>query len=139
MRSSEELARLGNFPKKEVLEIFNQCQSADNGNALTDYFWGGYLIQNSKCKMKNEKLWCEPKVFIDGRMAHWKLADRHILKDYAEMIDLKENAEELIEKYQIKIIFVQKNSPLGVGFSFNREWSKIYEDDLAVIYEKNKD
>lgn len=138
MRSNTELAKFGNFPEKKALDFMEKYREKNPGNMLNDYAWGGYIIQNSKCKMKNEKLSCEPKVFIDGRMAHWIAPERHILKDYIDMIDLKNNSAELMEKYKIKIIFTRKDSLIGRVFASSAQWKKIYEDDLALIYEKNQ-
>lgn len=137
MHDEKVLANFGKFPQKEALVFLENYRAEKPGNILTDYFWGGYLIYNDKCLMTNDKkIQCEPKVFIDGRMAHWITSERHILKDYNEIIDLKDDSQKLLDKYQIKAIFYRKDTHLGHSFSFNNKWKKIYEDDLAIIYEK---
>ncbi|MBU3924738.1 hypothetical protein KJ854_02265 [Patescibacteria group bacterium] len=142
MYNEKELASFGNYPSEAALAFLGNYRAENSGNILTDYFWGGYLIANDKCQMTNDKkrqINCEPKVFIDGRMAHWITPERHILKDYNEIIDLKNNSQELLDKYQIKAIFYRKDSHFSRSFSFNSKWRKIYEDDLVVIYEKKID
>lgn len=140
MRDEKALAISGEFPQKKALDFIVNYRDKNSGNILSDYIWGGYLIANDKCQMTNTKkrqINCEPKVFIDGRMAHWITPERHILKDYIGMIGLEKNATELLEKYKIKIIFTKKEySLLGRSLKFNNDWEKIYEDELAVIYEK---
>lgn len=130
-----EQAKIGGYPDKALQFLLNNPAYGEK-NIFNDYGWGGYIIQNSKCKMKNEKLWCEPKVFIDGRMSYWKLANRHILKDYEDIEYLSAGWEKLIEKYNISIIFIDKKTFLANALKFNNNWKNIYEDDLAVIYEK---
>lgn len=141
--SEEKMAEIGSFPRKAA-EFLKNYPPFYEKNIFNNYAWGGYLIKNEKCsfgsaqnkQIKNDKIQCAPKVFIDGRMAHWKTGERHILKDYAEIGNLGEKFEELIDKYQIKIIFVEKNGYLGHALAFSSRWKKIYSDDIAVIYEK---
>ncbi|MDP3057632.1 MAG: hypothetical protein Q8N37_03905 [bacterium] len=150
MRDEKALAGFGKFPQKEAMDFLENYRDKNSGNILNDYNWGGYLIGNIKCspyaKASGDKqnsnnknklqMECYPKVFIDGRMAHWITPERHILKDYNEIIDLKDDSQKLLDKYQIKAIFYRKDTHLGRSFSFNNKWKKIYEDDLAIIYEK---
>lgn len=139
--NEEKLAEIGSFPKKAI-DFLKNYPPFYQKNFLNSYAWGGYMINSLKCKVKSEKLnekkeiQCEPKVFIDGRMAHWKTGKQHILKDYSDIINLSEKYEELIDKYRIKIIFTEKDGYLGRALIFNSQWKKIYSDDIAVIYEK---
>lgn len=139
MHDEKALANFGKFPQREALDFLENYREKNQGNILTDYSWGGYLIGNAKCQMINDKkIQCEPKVFIDGRMPHWITSERHILKDFNEIINLNENAKDLLEKYQIKAIFYHKDSYLIHGLALSSDWKKIYEDDRTAMYEKNK-
>ncbi len=130
-KSEEKLAEYGEYPQKAVKFLTDGEQK----NIFNDYGWGGYIIYKSKVKSQKSKvIEIEPKVFIDGRMAQWKTKDRHILKDYQSISALENNWQELVEQYKIEIIFVKKESYLGRALKFNGDWQKIYEDDLAVIY-----
>lgn len=118
------------------------------GNMFNDYGWGGYIISgNVKCrqrslpqiefsKTKTSAVECSPKVFIDGRMAHWKTKDREILKEYADIYSMPDNFDELIEKYDISWVLVQKGSFMGRMLKLTPGWDDIYEDDLAIILRK---
>jgi hypothetical protein len=140
MRDNKELAKFANFPQKEAIDFFrNYRLNNKNNNAFTDYLWGGYLISDIKCAPaadKKKELDCEPKVFVDGRMAHWMTPDRHILKDYVDITNLENNTKDVLEKYQIKVIFTNKSLLLGRSLASNNEWKKIYEDKTSVVYEK---
>jgi hypothetical protein len=132
----QKQAEAGGYPH-DALRFLLDSPSYREKNMFNSYGWGGYIIGSSKCKVKSEKLWCEPKVFIDGRMSYWKLPDRHILKDYTDIEYVSDGWEKLIDKYDISIIFINKKMFLGNALKFNNDWKNIYEDDWAVIYEKN--
>lgn len=147
--NEESVAKAGSYPQKAI-EFLKNYPAFYQKNIFNDYTWGGYLIRNSKCKVKSEKLnaeeiqnetkheiQCAPKVFIDGRMAIWKSGERHVLKDYTDIILLSDKYQEVIDKYQIKIVLIEKNSMLSRYLSIDPKWKKIYSDDLAVIYESN--
>ncbi len=134
-KSEDAIAEYGKYPQK-ALEFLQNNSLYGQKNIFNDYGWGGYFIKNLKCKMKNEKILCEPKIFIDGRMAQWKTKDRHILKDYQGISALENNWQDLVARYNIGVIFVKKESYLDRALRFNNDWQKIYEDDLAIIYYK---
>jgi len=132
----QEQAQEGGYPYK-ALQFLLDNPSYGTKNIFNSYGWGGYIIGNAKCQMPNaKKMQCEPKVFIDGRMSYWKLPDRHILKDYENIEYLSDGWEKLIDKYGISIIFIDKKMFLGNALKFNNNWKNIYEDDLAIIYQK---
>lgn len=140
--SSEKQAEIGSYPKK-ALEFLENYPAFYQKNIFNHYAWGGYLIGNNKCqstKQNNAKkeIRCEPKVFIDGRMAHWRTSKRHILKDYSEIFLLTDKFPSLIQEYRIKIILVEKDSFLGRALIFHPEWKKIYSDNIATVYEKKE-
>lgn len=132
----KELYKQGNYPNQEALAFLKNYQAKNPGNMLNDYLWGGYLIADSDWQMVNGRIEGNSKVFIDGRMSFWRTPKEHILKDYADLARLEDSTTELLDKYRIKIIFFQKDSILSHGIAFNNKWKKIYDDGLAVIYEK---
>ncbi len=132
--SEEKIAEIGSYPKKAI-EFLKNYPAYYQKNILNEYSWGGYLIANSKWQIANGRTEGKTKVFIDGRMAHWKTGERHILKDYTEILLLDSNYQEMIKKYQIKIIFIKKEAVLNRVLSLDNKWKKIYADDIAIIYE----
>ncbi len=154
----KKLAEIGSFPKNAI-EFLENYPPYRQENIFNDYAWGGYLIKSSRCKVtlrpnsgqaseklnakkiQNEikhEIQCEPKVFIDGRMAHWKTSERHILKDYAGIILPDDNFQKLIDEYRIKIMLLEKNGSLSRYLSISPEWKKVYSDDTAAVFEKKE-
>jgi len=93
------------------------------GEMLNDYNWGSFL------------LWQLPqrKIFVDGRMDTFVIEDKPFLEDYLQMVNAEEGWEQVLEKYQIKAVFLEKSFPLVKILPLLPEWKKVYEDDLAVI------
>lgn len=134
--NSREQAKSGGYPDQALDFLLNKPEYREK-NILNEYGWGGYIIGNDKCRMTNDKkMQCEPGVFIDGRMDYWKLADKHILKDYMDIEYFSEDWEKIMDRYDIQILFLNKNTVFAKALKFNNNWKNIYEDDLAVIYEK---
>lgn len=127
------------------------------GEILSDYGWGGYLIMNLPHK----------KVFVDGRMPSWRWDSNSVddlpsaFDTYNEMLKGEADYREVFEKFDIYTILVKKQKEVSGGtflkraenflnlfgwekndFDFietieNDGWTIIYEDDVAVIYTKN--
>lgn len=141
----KSFASLNGYPENALKFLSANPQQ---GNMFNNYGWGGYIISsNVKCQQrllpqiefsetKTFTVECSPKVFIDGRMAHWKTKDREILKEYADIYSMPGNFDELIEKYDISWALVEKNSFMGRILKLTPGWDNIYEDDLAIILRK---
>lgn len=112
-------------------------KNPQTGNVFNSYGWGGYIIKDAKCIIQYNKMECGPKVFIDGRMAHWKTKDREILKEYADIYAMPDNFDELIEKYDISWVFIEKNSYMGKILALTPGWTEAYSDETAIIFRKN--
>lgn len=117
------LAKTGGYPKQAV-EYIKANPEKFQGNMFNEYNWGGYLIWQLP----------EHKVFIDGRMPHLTIGDRHIFKDFNDLEDLK-NPKEIIEKYHIDWFLIYSNRLLG-SYLPSEGFKKIYEDDLSAIFKK---
>jgi hypothetical protein len=119
------------------------------GRLFSSYGWGGYLIW----KLPKEK------VFIDGRMPSWRWKapageSDWAFKDYEKII--KGEFEEQFEKYNIRMVLWNKevkqvetggwlidlfvkDEKLDKSFLEKlkeKGWTEVYQDDLAVIYER---
>ena len=152
--------RRGDFyPTKAVEYLKNQ---KIDGNLLSDYGWGGYLIRE----------YPEKKVFIDGRMPSWRWPayakasagksapegeSDWAMKDYLKIFRDGEY-EELFNEYDIetvlmpvpvKVNWLEKLSEkiskwrgnykeqVLLGEKLDKAgWRKSYEDGTAVVYEK---
>lgn len=117
------LAKTGGYPKGAV-EYIKANPEKFQGNMYNEYNWGGYLIWQLP----------EHKVFIDGRMPHLKIGDRHIFKDFNDLQELR-NPREIIEKYHIDWALIYNNRLLG-SYLPSEGFKKVYEDDLSAIFKK---
>jgi hypothetical protein len=105
------------FPKKAVDFLLAH---PEEGNLFNKYRWGGYLI------------WREVKVFVDGRA---DVYGRELIGDYLQ-VQRGENWKELLEKYEIEIILWPQKEILPTLLKESPEWQIIYEDEIAVIFQK---
>jgi hypothetical protein len=110
------------------------------GEVFSEYKWGGYLIW----KLPSQR------VFIDGRMPSWESHASPIqesgdaFEEYSKIVN-GHNAESYFDKYNIQTILVTNPNnaylisaitPQFIAEVENGEWKKIYEDDIALIYER---
>jgi hypothetical protein len=141
-----------NFYPKDALNYLRQ--QIPSGQIFSEYGWGGYLIWKLP----------EKKVYIDGRMCTWfgketKGESKNIMEESAAILSGKQNYRNLFQQYQVEIVlwpnkqanlmdrFIQKirtKYQKEPSFSFLKQleddgWKKVYEDSVAVIYQKPSD
>ncbi|MCL5996674.1 MAG: hypothetical protein M1546_11560 [Chloroflexi bacterium] len=98
------------------------------GSRLFNYYnWGGYLIWHLP----------EQKVYIDGRMASWRSSDEHILKNYARVVDLDPDWQAILQASGANLVLVNKDAILATSLRQTAGYTRIYEDDVAVIFRKD--
>jgi len=107
------------------IEIVGYIKSNNiKGNMFNQYAWGGFLI------------WSLPdrKVFIDGRMDVYK---KEISDQYLTIIDLKEGWEDVLKKYSIEYIVVNKNLIISRFLAkMSDEWVVVKETDNAYLFSR---
>jgi hypothetical protein len=92
------------------------------GPIYNRYGWGGYLIYH---------LYPDYRVYIDGR------ADVYGDAFFAEAMrvyDGLENWREPLDKYGVRTVIIDKNAAMSTLLRNDSQWSKVYEDDQAVIF-----
>ena len=72
-------------------------------------------------------------VFIDGRA---DLYSKYSLKDYFDVSNLRNNYEEIINKYNFDYLIVSKRYEMYNYFKNNPEYELIYKDKKLGIYKK---
>jgi hypothetical protein len=95
-----------------------------DGRVFNEYSWGASLIYWS---------WGELPVFIDG-FAH-KYGEQ-IYKDYYTITGLEENAEELLDSYQVDWVLFPTSRPLIRYLLLTGNWQQIYRDEQASILKR---
>jgi hypothetical protein len=96
---------------------------AGRGNLFNDSEWGGYLEWNAP----------EVKEFIDGRIDIF--VHKGVMQDYLDAIDIQ-RPFEVMDKYQIRYVFVDKTFPLAYVLRHSSAWKVDYQDDVAVGFER---
>jgi hypothetical protein len=120
--SIERMSREGNFPIGAVRYLHENTKP---GNLWNEYNWGGYLIWQ----------YPERKVYIDGRMASWKLRDRRIFLEFNKAMEHKPGWEKTLEENNITQALVYNNPSNDIAFT-NLGWSKAYGDYLSLVFDK---
>jgi hypothetical protein len=92
------------------------------GPIFNSYNWGGYLTWELR----------EYPVFIDGRA---DLYGNEIISEWNEISRGTEIGFELLEAYQINLIFLEPHHALLDKLPA-QEWAKSYNDTKIVIYER---
>jgi hypothetical protein len=96
------------------------------GNMLNEYVWGGYLI------------WALPenKVFIDGRTDIYDWTG--VLAEYLRWYTIREDPRLLLDRYRIDFCLLNRAAPQARVLPLLPEWKQVYQDDLAVIFERTE-
>lgn len=92
------------------------------GNTFTEpNIWGGYV------------LWALPSspVYIDGRI---DMYGDDFVGDYLNIIWGRTDWREPFDRYGVRIAIIQPNSTLSHELSETNEWSRVFEDDTAVVF-----
>jgi hypothetical protein len=91
------------------------------GHTFNDSQFGDVMIWHSPSN---------PKVFIDTR---YDMYGPKIVQDYYVLRGLKPGWQNLIDSYQIKLIFFPTKMDIIQKLSKNPDWCTIYEDGAATI------
>lgn len=96
-----------------------------SGNMYNNDEFGDYIIY---------KAYPHYKVFIDGRL---DMYGSERLKEYFKVCDIKNDWENVLQKYNIDWIFFNTDSILTRHLLCNNNWKLIYSDKVASIFVKN--
>jgi hypothetical protein len=78
--------------------------------------------------------WPEYKVFFDGRS---DMYGSERLKEYFDVIFLRPEMGEVLDKYDIKWVIYKAKSPLSAYLTERDDWNLVYADEVANIYLKD--
>jgi hypothetical protein len=90
-----------------------------NQRGFNDYAWGGYLI------------WRGFDVYIDGRA---DVYGDEFLSEYADAFRGKAGWAEPLDRYDVDWILLDEDRGLVPVLDESNDWSRVYEDDLAVVF-----
>ncbi len=113
-----------NFPKTEIDYIIRE---KPNARLFNHYDYGGYVIYESKGKLKT---------FIDGRAE--TAFSPAIIKDYLSFDLAEPGWENILDKYNIDTALMPKKLGIQLDyFEHNPHWHKALTGDRAIVYIKN--
>ena len=94
------------------------------GNLFNQYRYGGLIILHLPGK----------KVFIDGRI---DVYGQEIADEYDTVLEMNNGWQEIMKKYNISHVLVDKMTPLGRFLGrIDHRWKLVAEDSISVIYVK---
>jgi len=93
------------------------------GRLFNTYHFGGYLIYKGFPK---------DGVFVDGR------ADMYdeFLKNYFDVVDLKPEWKNILDRFDIEWMLISANSSLSVLLLETDQWGLVYADKVANVFVK---
>ncbi len=91
------------------------------GRLFNSYNWGGYL------------LWALPEypVFVDGRT---DLYDDAVIDQWLKVVRGQEGWQMVLSENDVRLILIEKETAITHLLDENRQWKKVFEDDLAAVY-----
>ncbi len=117
----ESPADYSDLPKNATDYLLLNKGDLSRYNMFNTYHWGGYLIW---------RLYPDYRVFIDGR------ADLYgdFIEEYYKVRNIRPEGSEILEKHNISLILIPKDSALDVHLRTSPLWEQVYKDNLSVIY-----
>jgi hypothetical protein len=92
---------------------------------FNSYNWGGYLTFFLP----------EYPVFVDGRTDVYGA----FVLDYASIVFAQEGWQAELDKFGVNFVLIEKASVLDIALAEEANWQKVYEDELAVIWQRTND
>jgi hypothetical protein len=91
------------------------------GRLFTSYNWGGYLINKAP----------EYPVFIDSR---GDCFPDQVVNDFATMYYVTSGWKNALQKWDIGIVLIEQQSPLGAVLRHDADWQLAYEGPTDLLY-----
>ncbi len=92
------------------------------GNLFNQYHWGGYLI---------DQLYPQRQVFIDGRADVYGDA---FVRNYVDVSRLRPNWRQVLDDYEVRLVLVEKDSPLAVVLGGDSNWQEVYNGEVERLF-----
>jgi hypothetical protein len=96
------------------------------GNIFNDANFGGYLVWNFNPPRK---------VFVDGR---WEVYKDGFLTNYLRALNDVKIFEKIAQRYSINYVILSSQNSFVRLLYFEKDWSLVYADALAVVFAKNR-
>ncbi|ADW67532.1 hypothetical protein [Granulicella tundricola] len=95
------------------------------GRVFNEFLWGGFLVWHKR----------DTPVFIDSRVDIFEY--NGTFKDYLDIVRLKDSLA-LLDRYQIRYVFFERDSPLIYLLKTTHHWKVDYEDNTSSLLERSE-
>ncbi len=97
-------------------------QAGLDGNLFNSYQWGGFVIWS---------FYPSRRVFVDGRIDMY--GDR-LIKDYRNVYNIKPDWKDVLAKYNVQVMLIDKNSALATLLTASGEWKKVFQGPVESVF-----
>lgn len=84
--------------------------------------WGGYLIY---------RWYPRRRVFIDGRV---DMYGETVARDYLDVVSLRPDWRDVLDRYGVRTILIEKDSPLSMLLLASGEWKGVFQGDVEDAF-----
>ena len=89
---------------------------------FNDQAWGGYLIY---------RWYPLRRVFIDGRV---DMYGETVVRDYLDVVSLRPDWGDVLERYGVRTILIERDSPLSTLLLASGEWQRVFQGDVEDVF-----
>jgi hypothetical protein len=93
------------------------------GNLFNSYNYGGYLVWVLR----------DYPVFVDGRA---DLFGDKIINEWLAAVSAEQGWENTFDERKIGVVLIEPATPLAATLATHPGWIELYQDELAVVYER---
>jgi hypothetical protein len=112
------------FPRGAVDYLRRHPASA---RMFNNELWGAYLVRS---------LGRDHRIFMDGRSQVYEKAG--VFGDYLRITAVDPDTAWLLRKYGVEACLIERDAPLATLLAALPPWKRVYQDDLSVLFEKNR-
>ncbi|HSM08686.1 MAG TPA: hypothetical protein VLA33_06680 [Gemmatimonadota bacterium] len=111
----------GVFPVRAVDQL---DQIDTSGHVFNQMPWGGYLLYAAP----------EIPVFIDGQTDFY---GEELAREYLLAVNGRAGWRDVLDRHAVEWTLIGTRQPLAQLLALDAEWSRVYTDDVAVVYRRN--
>jgi hypothetical protein len=126
-QSADRPVQLGAEPSAAALPVGGAAYVREHdlqGNLFSQFDWGGYLIYANYPRQR---------VFIDGRSDVYGQA---LVDDYVSVVEVLPNWRQVLDKYSIQLVLVDRDGPLAVEIGRDPQWHQLYVGPVERLLQR---
>ena len=114
-------------PKRMPVAAANYLETQQvKGPVLSPDYWGGYLIY---------RLYPKSLVVVDDRH---DLYGEEFFKSYLKLVHVEPGWEEFLRTHETACVLLPRNGVLADRLAITNGWKKIYADDVAIAFVRDR-